>query len=313
MKYFAKKLTITVATVLIVTLLIFLAFNIVPGDPVRMILGTEASQERVDMLREQLGLNASMPSQYINWVGGMLTGNFGTSIKYQKPVLELIGQRVGVTFTLAVMTLILTFAVAIPLGIYSARKRGKFGDKAISTVAMVAISIPGFYLGIFFIWFFGLKLKLFMPGGYVSYRTDISAFLKFLIFPSIVMAIPNIAVVLKYLRTSIIEELKREYVKTAYIKGNTAKGVLYKHVLKNAFVPIISLIGMITANALGGSIIVEQVFGIPGIGGLLIGSITSRDFPMVQGMVVFISLIIIIVNTLADVAVQLVDPRIKIT
>jgi ABC-type dipeptide/oligopeptide/nickel transport system permease component len=211
------------------------------------------------------------------------------------------------------MSLILTFAVAVPLGIYSARKRGRLSDKAISAASMVAISIPSFYLGILFIWLFGLKMKLFSPAGYVSAGKDFGGFLKFLIFPSIVMAIPNIAVVLKYLRTSILEELKHDYVKTAYIKGNTANGVLYKHVLKNAMVPIFSLIGMIAANAFGGSIIVEQVFGIPGFGGLLVGSITSRDFPMVQSMVVIIALLITVINTLADIAVQLIDPRIKLT
>ncbi len=312
MGYIIRRLTAAVFTVLLVSLLIFLAFNIVPGDPVRMILGTEASEERVAALREHLGLDVSMPRQYINWVAGMFQGDFGTSIKYQKPVSDLLGQRIWVTTTLAVLSLLIAFAAAIPLGIFAARKRHTVTDKVVNAGSMLAISVPGFYLGILVIWFFGLKLKFFMPGGYVSYRTDFWGYLRFMLFPAVVMALPNIAVMLKYLRTSILEELKRNYVKTAYSKGNTEKGVLYGHVLKNAFVPVISLIGMMVAGAFGGSIIIEQVFGIPGMGSLLIGAITSRDFPLVQSMVVFISLIVVAANSATDILLQFIDPRIKL-
>ncbi|MDR2751199.1 MAG: ABC transporter permease [Clostridiales bacterium] len=310
--YAARRLATAAFTVLLVSLLIFIAFNLVPGDPVRLILGTEASEERVAALRALLGLDKSLPMQYLGWISGMLHGDFGTSIKYQRPVAELIGQRVPVTVTLAAFSLVLAFAFAIPLGILSARKKGSISDKAISFGSMLSISIPGFCLGIFVVWLFGLKLRLFMPGGYVSYRTNIPGYLNYMLFPAIVMALPNAAVALNYLRSSILEELKRNYVKTALSKGHTLKGALYKHVLKNAFVPLISLVGMMAASAFGGSIIIEQVFGIPGIGALLIGAITSRDFPMAQSMAACISVIVVGSNSAADIAIQIIDPRIKL-
>jgi len=177
---------------------------------------------------------------------------------------------------------------------------------------MIDISLPSFFLGVLFIWLFGIVLKLFVPGGYADFRENPIGFFGYMIFPAIAVALPNIAVVVKFLRSSAIAQLRADYVRTAYGKGNTDDAVLYRHVLKNAILPVITLFGMIVAEVFSGSIIVEQVFSLPGIGRLLISSITSRDFPVVETLVVYIAFLVVLANFTADLVLQLVDPRIKV-
>jgi peptide/nickel transport system permease protein len=312
MGYMLRRFMTLFLTLLLVSVLTFIAFNIVPGDPVRLILGTEATAERVEALRIQLGLDKPFPQRYVDWLGGFIRGNPGNSIKYSVPVGNLIGERLPVTLSLAILSILLIIAASIPLGIYSAKKRYTLIDRVISTVTMINISMPSFFLGVVFIWVFGIILRLFKPGGYVDYRADFAGFLGYLLYPALAIALPNIAVVVKFLRTSVIGQLKSDYVRTAYSKGNRENAVLYRHVLKNALVPVVTLLGMIVAEIFSGSIIVEQVFGLPGIGRLLISSISSRDFPLIETLVIYIAFIVVVVNFLVDVALRLIDPRIRV-
>jgi peptide/nickel transport system permease protein len=309
MRHIAARAAEAAGTALFVTVLTFLAFNVIPGDPARLILGVEATEERVEALREELGLNESLPRQYFNWLSGMAHGDFGMSIKHRRPAAELIGQRLGATAGLAAMSLAFSFAIAIPLAIMSARKKRKIADALTQAGTSLALSIPGFYLGMALILVFGLKLKLFQPYGYVSYKTDVAGFLKYMAWPALALALPGAAVLLKHLRASIFEELKKPYVATAYSKGASEKQALRDHVLRNAFLPNISLVGMMAASAFGGSVIMEQVFSVPGIGGLLASSISARDFPVAQTLVTLVSVIVIAANSLADTAMRLLDPR----
>lgn len=312
MRYLVRRLLTLVLTLLLVSLLTFGAFNVIPGDPVSLILGTEARADRVAVLRSHLGLDMRPGQRYLSWLSGFARGDFGTSIKYSTPVRGLIAARLPVTLFLALLSLVLTAAVSIPLGVYCARKHGSIQDRAIGATMMAVLSMPNFFLGVVFVWLFGLVLKLFTPGGYVDYQADFPRFIGYILFPALAIALPNSAVVVKFLRGSAIGELRSDYVRTARAKGASEDRVLYGHVLKNAIIPVIALFGMIVAEIFSGSIIIEQVFSIPGVGRLLISSITSRDFPLVETLVMYIALIVVLANLAVDIAIQFIDPRIKV-
>ena len=308
----AKKILILFLTLLLVSLFTFLAFHIIPGDPARLILGTQATEEKLQMLRHQLGTDRPLSEQYLSWMGGFLKGDLGTSIRYSMPVKDLIGERLPVTLLLGLISLVLILLISIPVGIFSARVKDTFLEQVISFFTMAGISTPGFFLSILFIWIFGLILKVFTPGRYVSYLTDLPGFLQFMFFPALAIAVPQIATLVKYIRASMLDELGRDYVRTAKGKGVSLTGILYSHVFRNAVVSVIPLFGMIIGSIFSGSIIVEQVFGVPGIGRLLISSVTGRDFPLTQALVMYIATIIVITNFLVDILIQVIDPRIRL-
>ena len=313
MRYLIKKIIVLILTMFVISLFTFLAFHIIPGDPARLILGTSASEAKLEALRRQLGTDLPLHSQYINWIAGFVRGDFGTSIRYSMPVKDLIGGHVTVTVLLGIMVMIMTLIVSIPLGIFAARKRGTITEQIIEAVTMTGISIPGFFLSILFMWVFGLVLHLFTPGNYVSYRDNPVGFFRFMFFPALAIAVPQIATLTKYVRTSVLGELDKDYVRTARGKGSTMHRILYGHVLRNAIVAVIPLIGMMIGSIFSGSIIVEQVFGVPGIGRLLIASVTGRDFPLTQTLVMYVAFVIVITNFIVDILIQLIDPRIRIS
>ena len=305
-----RKGVILVVTLFFVSCAVFAAFHIIPGDPALLILGTEASEERLTLLREELGTDKGVLSQYVDWIGGMVHGNLGLSLTYRKPVMELLAARLPVTFMLGLMVLVLTLLVSLPLGIAAGyHKDGTLGRLA-GVFSIAGISVPDFFLSIIVIWIFGLSLHLFAPGRYVGYAENFPAFLRFMIFPAITIALPQIAILTKYVRAAVAAELGAGYVRTARSKGCSSVRVLACHVFKNTLVSVMPLLGMIVGSIFSGSIIVEQVFGISGIGRLLISSVTSRDFPLTQGLVLYIAGIMVLVNFLVDIAVQFIDPRI---
>lgn len=312
MRYAVRKICTLAISLWLVSLLTFLAFNVVPGDPAQVILGTNASAEQVSLLRGQLGLNLPLPVRYFNWLGGFLSGHPGVSLRYSVPVDGLIFSRLPVTMALAGLALVLIIGVSIPLGVYCAKKRNSLAGRLLSGITMLNISVPNFFLGVILIWVFGILLHLFVPGKSVEFGSDPAGFFAYLFFPALAIALPNIAVVVKFLQNSIAGQMRLDYVRTAFSKGNSENAVLYRHALKNALVPVVTLLGMIVSEVFSGSIIIEQVFGISGIGRLLISSITSRDFPMVETLVVYIAFVVILANFLADVFLQIIDPRIRV-
>ena len=311
MKYIARKTIILLLTLFLVSVVAFVAFHIVPGDPAMMILGTEASQERLEALREELGTNKPLTEQYADWIGGIFHGDLGNSIKYKQPVVSLLAGRVQVTVILGCMVMAITLLVGIPLGIFAAHKKNTWLNPVINLFTMLGISIPGFFLSILMIWIFGLILKWFTPGQYVSYQDNIGGFFRFMIFPALSIALPETTILVKYIRAAVITEQSADYVRTARSKGNTETAILYRHILKNAIVAIVPLIGMMIGSIFGGSLIVEQVYGVPGIGRLLISSVTSRDFPLTQTLVLYIAAVIVLTNFLVDIIIQIIDPRIR--
>ena len=312
MKYAGKKVLTMLLTLFAVTLFVFLAFHLISGDPVLSMLGTEATPERVEALREEMGLNDPVLVQYGRWAGSFLTGDMGTSYSYKMPVGEMVADKIPVTVTLTIMAFLMMVVISIPLGIYTAKHAGGVIDRIIYMVNQVIMAFPPFFAGILITLVFGRILKLFTPGGYVSYQKDFFGFVGYLIFPAFAIALPKAAMAVKLLRSSVIGESKLDYVRTAYSRGNNTKSVLYRHVLKNALIPVITFLGMALTDMIAGSIIIEQVFSIPGLGRILLTSISNRDYPVVMAVIVCIATLVLVVNMIVDIIYGLVDPRISI-
>jgi ABC-type dipeptide/oligopeptide/nickel transport system permease component len=311
MYYIGKRLGITLLTLLLVSLLTFVCFHIIPGDAALLSLGTDATEEQVAAMRVELGLDRSPPVQYVSWLGNFLTGSLGNSTRFRgESISEMVSERLPVTFHLAVISLLLIIVIALPASFIGVKKENSFPDRLINTLTALNISMPGFFLGVLLIWIFGLSFKLFTPGAYIDYRENYAAFLGCLFFPALAIALPNAAILVKFLRSSIFREFSSDYVRTARSKGLNRNQALFRHVIKNACLPAVTLLGMIIGEVFSGSIVIEQVFTIPGIGRLLIASITSRDYPMAETLVVYIAFVVILGNTLVDIAMRIIDPRI---
>jgi len=314
MGFIGRRLGITILTLFLVSLLSFASFRLIPGDAALLSLGTEATEEQIVTLRVEMGLDKSFPEQYLSWLKNFLTGNLGNSARFRgESISGIIQSRLPVSFALAGLSFLFIILIALPVSLFSVRKENSLADRVVTTLTALNISVPGFFLGILFIWIFGLILRVFVPGAYVSYEENPAAFLGYLVFPALSIALPNAALVVKFLRASIFREFQSDYARTARSKGAGRSHILRRHVLKNASLPIVTLLGMIAGEILSGSIVIEQVFGIPGIGRLLIASITSRDYVLIQTLIIYIAFAVILANTLADLILQIIDPRIRLT
>lgn len=311
MKHVLKKMLTLIITLLIVSFITFLIFEIIPGDPAVSILGTDATKETVSALNKELGLDKPFFIRYVNWLTGFVSGDLGISYTYKMSVAKLVGQRIPITLALTVMSVFIILFVGIPLGVISGRKEGSIIDFSTNFISQLLMSVPPFFMGIILTIIFGVTLNWFNPGGYVGYKDNFSGFLKFMIFPALAVAIPKIAMVIKFLRGSTIIEFKSDYVVTARGKGIGELRVMFVHVLKNALIPVITFMGVVVADIVAGSIVVEQVFAIPGMGRLLISSIGNRDYPVISVIIVYIAAIVVITNFLVDELYYIIDPRLK--
>ena len=311
-KYIIKKFILLIITLIITSFVIFLIFELVPGDPVLDKLGTRATPETIAALRTQWGLDRPFIVRYFSFLGGIFTLDFGVSYTYGMNVSSLLREKLFINLALSIMSLLIVIVVSVPLGIYLAKHTGGFADKLMGPVNQTAMSVPSFVLGLLITFLFGIVFRWFRPGGYVSYKTDFAGFLYFLIFPSVAIAIPKIAMCIRLLRGNILEEAEKDYSLTAYARGNNTTGLLYRHVLKNAIMPTITFIGMIAADMIGSGIVIEQVFSIPGLGQMLINSISTRDYPVVEAEVLMIALFIMTVSFLTDMIHAMIDPRVRV-
>lgn len=312
MKYIIKKLGALIITLFLISFLSFFAFQIIPGDSVLVSLGTSATEEELERIRKEMGYNKSVPERYFLWLKDVVKGDFGQSSNYNMPVKELIKDRFIVTLGLGVMSIILIIVISLLLGIFLSKKEERKKSVFISLCNQIFMAIPPFFLGMIITLLFGLILKWFTPGAYVSPKDNLMGYFKFMIFPAFAVAIPKIAMLIKFLRSSIARELTKDYVRTAKSKGNTSNQILYKHVLKNAMIPVITFLGMMIAEVLAGSIVIEQVFNLPGLGRLLVVAISNRDFMVVQIIVLYIAFLVMIVNFFVDLAYQWLDPRLHV-
>jgi len=311
MKYWSKKIVSMLMTLLIVSFLVFLAFTVIPGDPAVAKLGTEATPQRLEALREEMGLNKPFLERYGNWLIQALKGEFGNSYSYHASVSDMVLDKLPITLILTTMSFTFLVVCSIPLGIYTAKHEGGWLDRIILVLNQIIMAVPPFFAGILITYFFGLLLKWFQPGAFVSYEVSVGRFLNYLIFPAAAIAIPKIAMTVKLLRSSLIDEAKKDYVRTAYSKGNGRNAVLYLHILKNAMIPVVTFLAMTLTDMVAGSVIVESVFSIPGLGRILITSISNRDYPVVEAIIVLLAAIVIAVNLLSDIICRRLDPRIS--
>jgi ABC-type dipeptide/oligopeptide/nickel transport system permease component len=311
MKHAVKKLGMMLLTMLIVSFLAFLAFQVIPGDPTNTILGTDATPEQVAALRAQLGLDRPFFVRYFDWLLNFIVGEFGTSYSYSMPVADMLSGKLGVTLLLAALSFVLTVVVSIPVGILCA-DRGGWLDKLLTVLGQVTMAVPPFFIGILLTYLFGLILQWFTPGEFIAPSVDFGGSVAYLIYPAIAIALPRIAMTVKMLRSGILGELNKDYVRTAHSRGNDRGAILYRHVLRNAVVPTVAFLAMTIADIVAGSVVIEQVFAIPGMGRLLFSSISNRDYPVVQAVIVLMAFWVVLINFLADMLNQRLDPRLRL-
>ncbi|MEK8128763.1 ABC transporter permease [Paenibacillus filicis] len=311
MNYYVRRVFTLLLTVLFVLLLTFGVFRIIPGNPALTILGLEATEAQIELLSAKLGTDQPLVIQLLDWFRGALTLNLGTSLRFDEPVSSLIAARFPVTLMLALEAVAIIVVVAIPLGILAARRRGRLPDLLVSISTQLGLAIPSFWMGILLILLFGLTLRWVPVSSYVRWSDSPLLALRSTILPAVALAIPQIAIVVRYLRTTMLEQLSLEYVRTARSKGLAEGIVLYGHVLRNALLPVVTIIGIQFGELLAGSLVVEQVFTMPGFGSLLITAIGNRDYPLVQGLVLLIAFFVITINFLVDLSYRWLDPKIK--
>jgi peptide/nickel transport system permease protein len=309
--YLIRRLAMTIPTLLLVSMAVFTLVRLIPGDPVQLMLGDAADQAQVTAMRRELGLEEPLPVQFVLWLGKVLTGDFGKSISNGLPVLPLMMERFQVSATIVLTAVLFATVVAVPLGLIAAWRQNKPLDLAIVAGATMLLSIPSFWLGLLLLLLFGLKLGWLPVVGYVPFREDFGKALLYIVLPIVTLTMIEIGVLIRMARASAIEVLRLEYVTHARAKGLSEARVLARHVLPNAFAPTWTLIGLVLGHLLGGIAVLETVFTLPGLGRLLVDSIFARDYPVVQGCLLFTALIYVFVNLVVDLCYPLFDPRVS--
>jgi len=309
--FYIKRLFTSLITILICLFVTFLAFSVIPGDAALGRLSMDAEAEDIEALREELGLNDGVAVRFGKYLVGVVKGDFGKSFQYSVPVKVLVKERLPVTVWLAFLSMCLVMICSIPIGVLASVKTGGIIDKVVLFATQVGMAIPAFFLGIIITVIFGVSLRWFVPGAYVALDKDVGGFFMYLTYPAVAIAIPKIAMTVQFLRSSINKELAMDYVRTAKSKGNDKARILFVHVLKNAMIPVVTFFGILMADILAGSIVMEQVFSLPGVGRLLVNAISNRDYPVVQAVILYMASVVVVINLLVDLAYQRIDPRVR--
>jgi ABC-type dipeptide/oligopeptide/nickel transport system permease component len=309
--YLLGKLLSHAGTLFAATSVIFLILQIVPGDPAAYMMGMNASPESVAALREQMGLDAPAFQRYVTWLGGLVTGQLGTSYTYLVPVRDLITERLAVSVPLALMAMIISLSLALPAGVLAASRRGSFVDTTLNAVMQIGVAMPNFWIGLLLILVFSTQLQWFSAGGFVGWEAGLLPALKDLLLPAIALAAPLAAITARVLRTALLETMHEDYVRTARAKGLSWRQALWRHALRNAMIPVLTIIGLQLPFLLAGGIIIENVFSLPGLGRLVFQAITQRDLIVVQNVVVVLVFAVVSVTFLIDIAYSVIDPRLR--
>lgn len=309
--YLLRRFTSLLLTLALSSIVIFMVMEIVPGDPALIILGIGATDETLAALREQMGLNLPLMTRYIQWVSGFVVGDLGTSYTYSVPVSELIAERSIVSLPLAIIALTLSTLIAIPTGILAASKRGQIADTGIMGLTQLGIAIPNFWFAMLMVYVFAVILRWVPAGGFPGWDQGIFNALKSLALPAIALALPQAAILSRVTRSALLEALGEDYIRTARAKGLTRSMVLWRHALRNALIPVLTIMGLQFAFLLAGTIIIENVFYLPGLGRLIFQAITQRDLIVVESTVVLLVASVIVINFLVDITYALVDPRLQ--
>lgn len=298
-------------TLLVAALVIFWLLDLLPGDPAQFILGINATPEAVARLRAQMGLDASAYERFLNWIFGMLNGDFGMSYTQRAPVADLIWGRLGVTLPLSVFAMIISIVIGLPLGILAARKRGKALDTAIMVTAQTGIAIPNFWFGMLLTLLFAVTLRWLPPGGFTPWHEDGAAAFRGLVLPSLALALPQASILARVMRTALVDVTGQDFIRTARAKGLTLGEAVWRHGVRNALLPVLTILGLQFAYLIAGTIIVENVFYLPGLGRLIFTAVSERDLVLVRGATMILVVAVTATMLLTDIAYALVDPRLR--
>ncbi|PHP67483.1 peptide ABC transporter [Zhengella mangrovi] len=309
--YLLKRLAIGILTLLFASVVVFAVLEVVPGDPARLMLGMNATEDAVQALREQMGLNLPLVTRYVTWLAAFATGDFGRSLTYSVPVIDLVAERLVVSLPLALLALALSTVIAIPAGLFAAARRGRFADTATMGLAQVGVAIPNFWLALLLVYVFAVWLRLVPAGGFPGWGNGFWAGIKALLMPAVALALPQAAILARVTRSALIEVLGEDYIRTARAKGLPRRRVLWRHALRNALIPVLTIMGLQFAFLLAGTIIIENVFYLPGLGRLLFQAITQRDLIVVESVIMLLVAAVIVVNVLVDLSYAAVDPRLR--
>lgn len=315
LRYILKRIMIAIPVLFMISVGAFIMVHMTPGDPTDLYVTPDMNNEQIAMVKESLGLNQPLPIQYINWIKNLLSGNLGYSISNSLPVTELLGQRIGPTLLLMLVSLALAYMTAIPLGMMAALHKNSWLDRFLVGWTFFNVSFPSFFMGLALIYILAIKVPLFPPGGMeeLGYSGDILDKAWHLVLPSIVMASQYCANMIRYVRASVLDVLSQNYIRTATAKGLSSKKILLHHVIRNSLIPIVTVIGTDLPKAIGGAVVTEQIFQWPGIGSLTIASIDSRDYPVLMAIVILSAICVLVANLLVDITYAFIDPRIKYT
>lgn len=311
LRYITKRLGSLLATLFVASIIVFLVIEVVPGDPASFMLGLNAQPDTVAALRAELGLDATKLQRYVSWVTGMLQGDFGQSYTYRTPVADMIGDRLWISLPLALYALALSTLIAFPAGIWAASRRGRITDSAVMGFTQLGIAVPNFWFALILVLLFAIKLGWFSAGGFTGWDQGIFAAMKSLTLPAVALALPQAAILTRVMRSSLIDVMGEDYMRTARAKGLSERQALLQHALRNALIPVLTIIGLQFSFLIAGAIIIENVFFLPGLGRLVFQSIAQRDLIVVESVVMLLVFAVVMVTFIVDIAYAWVDPRLR--
>ncbi len=309
--FLVKRFFVFVITLFVASLVIFFLLEILPGDPASIILGIGAQDDTLAALRLEMGLNLPAPERYYSWIKGILYGNFGKSYTYDIPVYSLIIERLSLSIPLALLAISLSTFLAIPLGVFAAANHKRIADTSIMGFSQLGLAVPNFWFAILLILFFSVKLGWFSAGGFAGWETGFGAGLKSLTLPAISLALPQAAILARVTRSAVLENMDKDYIRTARAKGLSKKAALWRHAVRNALIPVVTILGLQLSFLLAGTIIIENVFYLPGLGRLLFQSISQRDLVVVKNIVMLLAATVVTINFLVDIIYVIIDPRLR--
>ena len=307
-----RRLTALMVTLLVASLLIFLLLEILPGDPAAVILGVGAQEDTLRALRAELGLDLPAPVRYLNWLGEVLQGDLGRSYTYDTPVQELLLNRVELSLPLALFAILLSTGIAIPLGVFAASRHRKVADTGIMGFAQLGVAVPNFWFAILLILLFSVKLGWFSAGGFAGWDAGWFPAFKSLVLPAVALALPQAAILARVTRSSVLETVQEDYIRTARAKGLSRSQALWRHAVRNALIPVVTILGLQLSFLLAGTIIIENVFYLPGVGRLLFQAIAQRDLMVVKNLVLVLAATVVLINFLVDLLYAVLDPRLRL-
>ena len=310
--YLIQRLAISAVTLVLISLIVFTGVRLIPGDPARVMAGTDADEAGLSEIREKYGLNDPIPIQYLRWAGLALRGDLGESIRTREGVTWTVARKLPITMELACLSILVALTIAIPVGVLSAVRRNSFWDYLANGLSLCGLSVPSFWLGIMLILFFSVRLGWLPASGFVSFFQDPVANLQRMIMPAFVLGTTLAAVLMRQTRNSMIEVLSADYIRTAYSKGLAGRAVVFRHAIRNGLIPVVTILGLQMGALMGGAVVTEQIFVVPGFGRLIVEAVFTRDYPLVQGVILITASSYVLINLLVDMSYSLLNPRIRI-